>query len=129
MIKKILTFISAFALLSIPSFVLAQPDIGGGTGGLMKKVGGAAQYNTSVNEYTLSETVGRAVRMVLMLLGTIFFVLAVYAGFLWLSAQGNDQQVAKAKGILTTATIGMVVIIASYSITAMIMLLVSRSTQ
>jgi hypothetical protein len=125
----ILTLLMSIAVFSTPTLVFAQPDIGSGDGGLMKKVGGVAQYNVATTEFTLSETVGRVIKMVLMLIGTIFFVLAVYAGFLWMSAQGNEQQVTKAKDILRAATIGMVVIIASYSITAMVMLLVARSTQ
>ncbi len=54
---------------------------------------------------------------ILGLLGIIFLVLTLYAGFLWMTAAGNDDQVSKAKSILTAAIIGIIIIIAAYAIT------------
>ena len=126
--KLLYIFITA---LFFPSLVLAGPDIGAGSGGLMNEVGKNAKYNVNKDSgtYALSETIGKVIKMVLMFVGTIFFALAVYAGFLWMTAQGNEEQVRKAQGIFRNATIGMVVLIASYSITAMVMLMLSQSTQ
>ncbi len=97
--------------------VLAGPDINSLTEDVANKSG----YETAgVTDTTLSETVGRYIKVVLSLTGTIFLVLMVYAGFLWMTAQGKDEQVTKAKGIITTATIGLIVVLAAYSITAFI---------
>ncbi len=66
---------------------------------------------------TLSETVGQIIRIILGLLGTIFLVLTVYAGVLWMTAAGNEERVTKAMSILKTSVIGLIIIIAAYSIT------------
>jgi hypothetical protein len=56
------------------------------------------------------------INAVLGLLGVIFLVLILYAGFLWMTAGGNDEQVGKAKKLLTNSIIGVVVIVAAYAI-------------
>lgn len=66
---------------------------------------------------TLSETVGKIIKAVLGLLGTVFLVLTVYAGVLWMTAAGEEEKVTKATNILKTSVIGLVIILAAYSIT------------
>lgn len=51
------------------------------------------------------------------LLGIIFLVLIIYAGFNWMTAQGDEEKVTLAKNTLTRAVIGLIIIIAAYSIT------------
>lgn len=58
----------------------------------------------------------RVINVVLGLLGTIATVLIFYAGFLWMTAAGDDDQIGKSKSIMSAAVIGLVVILASYSI-------------
>ena len=56
-------------------------------------------------------------------------MLIVYAGFLWMNARGNEQQVEKAKSILTQAVIGLIIVLASYSIAGFVVRsLVSATT-
>ncbi|MFA6475299.1 MAG: hypothetical protein WCV88_03825 [Patescibacteria group bacterium] len=63
------------------------------------------------------ETASRAINILLGLLGTLTLCLVIYAGFLWMTAQGNEEQAKKAKDILSGAVIGIVIILASYGIT------------
>jgi amino acid transporter len=56
------------------------------------------------------------IRFALGLVGTIMLLLMLYAGFLWFSAQGNDEQVQKAKKTVLNAVIGMVLIAMTYTI-------------
>lgn len=60
--------------------------------------------------------VGRVINVSLGLLGTLFVGLTVYAGFLWMTAGGNEDQVGKAKKILYTSIIGLIIILSAYSI-------------
>lgn len=53
---------------------------------------------------------------VLGIVGVIFFVLMIYAGFLWMTAAGNDERVTKAKNIFSTSIIGLLVIVGAYYI-------------
>lgn len=57
---------------------------------------------------------------ILSLAGTIFLVLTVYAGIMWMTAQGNDEKVTKAKDIVTQAIIGLAITLAAYAITAFV---------
>jgi hypothetical protein len=44
----------------------------------------------------------------------------IYAGILWMTAEGNDQQVAKAKSLLINSIIGIIIVFAAYAITSFI---------
>lgn len=130
MIKKIKALLMFGFLLSIfvnQNFAVAGPDLGT-SNGLGEKIGKLAQFNTNTNEYTLAETVGRIIKILLSFVGTIFFALTVYAGFLWMTAQGNEDKVAKAKDIIKTAVIGMIIVVAAYSITAWALIFSAQST-
>jgi len=56
----------------------------------------------------------------LSFLGVIFVVLIVYGGILWMTAMGNDQQVDKAKKIITESIIGLVIVVLAYSISFLV---------
>lgn len=58
------------------------------------------------------------IQPVLGLMGILFLLLTVYAGFLWMTAQGDDSKVKKAKDILTAAVIGAVIMASAYVLTA-----------
>lgn len=65
----------------------------------------------------LPELVGSFIASALGLLGVVLVVLVIYAGFIWMTAQGNDEKIKKAKGMITSAVIGMIIIFAAYAIT------------
>ena len=118
MIKKyLLVSLLAFNLLLVPAthVYAAEPD-------LSQDIAGKSGYSVSVTGNTLSETIGKIIKIVLGFLGTIFLVLTVYAGVLWMTAGGNEEQITKSLGILKTAVIGLIIIIAAYSITYFVML-------
>lgn len=62
--------------------------------------------------------VAEIIRMVLGFIGTIFFVLTLYAGYLWMTAAGNEEQVTKAKTLLFQATVGLIIILMAFAITS-----------
>ncbi|HNX11265.1 MAG TPA: hypothetical protein PKI61_03935 [bacterium] len=53
----------------------------------------------------------------LSLLGVIFLILMIYGGISWMTAQGNDQKVSKAKDIIMNSITGLVIVAAAYAIT------------
>ncbi len=87
----------------------------GGTGGGLNEV--AENVFQGRMEVELEDMIIFVINAILGLLGVIFLVLTLYAGFLWMTAAGNDEQVGKAKNILTTAIIGLIIIVAAYAIT------------
>jgi hypothetical protein len=85
---------------------------------LTNKVAQSGGYQINgVTDTTLSQTVGKVIKVVLGLLGTIFLALTFYAGVLWMTAGGNEDNIEKAKKILSAAVIGLVIVMAAYSIT------------
>ncbi len=68
----------------------------------------------------LPTLIGNIISALLSVLGIIFVVLVVYAGFLYLTAQGEDTKVKKAKTLLTQSVIGLVIIVAAYAISAFV---------
>ena len=50
----------------------------------------------------------------------IFLVLTVYAGDMYMTAAGDEAKVKKAKGILTSSIIGILIVIGSYAFTSFI---------
>lgn len=65
----------------------------------------------------LETSLSSIITSVLSLIGTIFLALTIYAGFLWMTASGNEDKVTKAKDIITQATIGLAVTLSAYAIT------------
>jgi len=69
------------------------------------------------NPKSIPKIIGALIGVVLSFLGIIFLSLVIYGGFLWMTSQGNEEKVLKAKKTLTEATIGLIIIMSAYSIT------------
>jgi len=76
--------------------------------------GGYDANNT--NEYSLTSYAGTIVNVVLGLLGIIFVILTIYAGFTWMTSGGEEEKIKKSTKILSAALIGLVVVVASYAL-------------
>ncbi len=70
----------------------------------------------------------RIIQIVLGFLGLIAVVLILYAGFLWMTANGKDEKVTKAKGVLKNAVIGLIIILSSWGITVFILNQIMQAT-
>ncbi|OGM01240.1 hypothetical protein A2480_01770 [Candidatus Uhrbacteria bacterium RIFOXYC2_FULL_47_19] len=64
--------------------------------------------------------VGRVINAFFALLGFIVVLLYIYAGYLWMTARGDAAKVDQAKKVITNTTIGLIIMIMAYSITAFI---------
>jgi len=67
------------------------------------------------------QVAGIIVRFLLGFLGLIFIILLLYGGFLRMTARGNTSQVEQSTKIITSAIIGVIIILASYIITAFVL--------
>ena len=63
------------------------------------------------------ELVVNIIKIFLSFLALIFLVLIIMAGFKWMTAAGNPEQVKEAKHQLRSAIIGIIIIMFSYAIT------------
>jgi hypothetical protein len=117
---KLLKYITVFSILSF--FVAGVANAQSPLDSAWKQLGHAAQgdganYGDPMDPRLI---VANIVKLSLTLIATILFALCVYAGYQWMTAQGNDEQIAKAKKTIVNSTIGLIVILASYGITIVI---------
>jgi len=66
-------------------------------------------------------TIANIIRVALGFLGMLAILLILYAGFIWMTAAGSEERVQRAKQILTSAVIGLVIIIAAFAVVSFIM--------
>lgn len=85
----------------------------------------AAQINAGLQPITNTIALGttdirviiaRIIYIALGLVGTILLVIIVYAGFIWMTAGGDDEKVNTAKRLIINGVIGLAIVLASYAI-------------
>ncbi|HLD31368.1 MAG TPA: hypothetical protein VJB37_00525 [Patescibacteria group bacterium] len=110
--------LSAVILVIFSSILLANQvlalDIGFSK---VEKAAKTAEYDSGTNEQSLARTVGVAVKAGLSMLGVIFLGLMVYAGYLWMTARGEENDIEKSQKIVITAVVGLVIVVSAYGIT------------
>ncbi|MBP9761370.1 MAG: hypothetical protein KBD15_03985 [Candidatus Magasanikbacteria bacterium] len=113
--------VAALAVVGFGGLLFAQPQVVSAQGAqqpvVVDQLGLSYGEATGLGKADVRTTVGSIINIALGLLGTIALVLVVYAGFLWMTAAGNDDQVGTAKKILGSSIIGLIVILSAYSIT------------
>jgi len=120
LVKKVLfVFILIFCVFNLASSALAQAGTGSTSasyeiGKQFVAVNKTAGYDAPTDPRTIA---ARVIRVVLNFLGIIFLGLIVYAGFLWMTAGGAEDRVEKATKLLYRSVIGLIIILAAYSIT------------
>ncbi len=57
---------------------------------------------------------GAIIRLILGIVGVIFFIMILYAGYNWMTAAGNEEKIRSAKIIIAHATIALAIILGSY---------------
>ena len=111
--RKIFFTIILATVLLVPLSVSALTINDAGT--KLSQIGGKTGLTPN-----LESTTGLVINTILALIGTVFFILTVYAGIRWMTAQGNDEKVTKAKDTLEAALIGITIVFLAYAITAFV---------
>jgi hypothetical protein len=114
-----------FILLSF-NIVVAQESSKMKT--LLTQTGVTVGFSTTTTDTTLSENIGSIIKYLLSFLGVIFIILTIYGGFLWMTAAGDSEQITKAKDIIKSSIIGLIIIVAAYSLTYTLLSYVFVST-
>ncbi len=81
----------------------------------LQQLASSTDYST---EDTLEASLGRIIRTVLAVLGSVFLILMFFAGWLWMRSSGNQEKVDKAKKQIKSLVIGLILIIAAYAVSA-----------
>lgn len=111
--KKFLRKVAPYlmlALLVVPSLAFAQIDPGLD---ILEGPLGLESQDVRV-------TIANIINVALGLLGIVAVVIVIYAGFLWMTAGGNQTKVDDAKKWLAGGIIGLVLILSAYAIASFI---------
>lgn len=65
--------------------------------------------------------IARIINVILGLLGIIALGIVLYAGFLWMTAGGNEERITKARKLLINGVIGLVIIMSAFAITLFVL--------
>ena len=108
-----------FSLAGNVAFAQNAPTEGNTTRdyGLSDTAKDAGLIREGQQNVSLSEQIGRVIRPMIGLSGSIFLALVIYAGVMWMTAAGNEDRVNTAKKILQAAVIGLIIVVMAYAIT------------
>ncbi len=113
-----LTLVAGGFSLFSPS-VHAQVDTGLGAVGQTVKLSSADPRVIATN----------IINIALGLVGIILVSLLVYAGFVWMTAGGDEEKVSRAKRIITSAIIGLIIVLSSWAIARFVIERLLQATQ
>jgi amino acid transporter len=118
--KKLLSAIILLTFLVIPTFLVTQTNTAVASSLWDAQVGiedvGQKDFGEFDSPQDIRITIMKIVNVVLQFLAVIFLVLIIISGYQWMTAGGNEEQIKKAKKNLSNAVIGLVIILASWSI-------------
>jgi len=79
----------------------------------LKNVGTGAGYTATTS---VMDVVGAVINGFLALLGAIFILLILIAGYNWMTAAGDEEKINKAKDTIRAAIIGLIIIVGAFAI-------------
>ena len=111
--KKFFIFLALSILLLTP-FTITKAQLSNSINNLDNAIGG---QNGAGLQRDLATSISTVVKGVLALVGTIFLLLTIYAGILWMTAQGEEAKVGKAIQIIRASVVGLIITMSAYAIT------------
>ncbi len=123
-------WVGVLPVLLLPAAVYAVPTTGGGLSAsgdsYLGKVG-TASGSATVAASNLPQLIGNLISVILGVLGLIFVVLIVQSGIQYMTSSGAEDKVKEAKKRMITAVIGIVIILAAYSISSFVITALSSA--
>lgn len=114
-------FIFSFLFISalVPVFFAsADPDFGEGI----------IQDNIGLSDKSPIEIAAKLINNILIILSILAVALVIFAGFKWMTAAGNDEEITKAKKLLSSGVIGLIIILSAWGISLFIMEIIVSSS-
>jgi hypothetical protein len=97
------------------------------TGSGLSQTAARAGYPDQLNVNPES-LISKGIGLVLSFVGVLFLLLLIYGGYTWMMAQGVESEVTKAKKVITTAIIGLIIVFGAYAISYFIVSYFSSQT-
>lgn len=115
--SKIFTICGLSLLFAMVLVAPARAD--GNIGKLFNAKGnlGGLSINSNVGNTDIKGNIGIIIEAALGLVATIFFILIVYAGIMWMTAAGIEERSGKARKIIIDCVVGLAITVSAYGIT------------
>jgi len=84
--------------------------------GRLNAIGDKAGFVTDQSRASTAIVVGIVIQTVIGLLGLVFIILIIIAGFKWMMANGNEEEVKKALRIIKESIIGLIIILSAWTL-------------
>lgn len=112
-IKQFLITLGLLLIIILPHYALA----GGSTAALeqLRQIQPESGY-AQADSHSIVAILGVVINGFFALLGMIFIILTIYAGFTWMTAGGDEQKVTKARSTIQRAVIGLLITVCSAAI-------------
>jgi len=102
-----------FIILLLPAYAFANGDqpSGGGSTAISNPLGSVTDPR---------EIIGFIIRALLGIVGSLALLMFIFGGFTWVVSGGNEEKIKKGKDMVIWATLGLVIIFASYSLVSFV---------
>jgi hypothetical protein len=107
---------AVLVILFVPLLTHAQASLG-----LPSGLAGLSSQDVKI-------TIQNIVQIIFGFLGILLVLFLLYGGWLWMTSQGNEDQIDRAKKVITSAVIGLVLILASFGIATFIVNSLNQAT-
>ncbi|HPI66989.1 MAG TPA: pilin [bacterium] len=124
--KKLSVIVTAVAIFTF-IFVLSPVFLSGGVGATETGLEATRSAAGLPAETSIAKIIGQIIYAILGFLGVVFVILLIYGGFLRMTAQGDSGKIKTSTGIITSAVVGVVIILAAYTLTSFILSQVGAS--
>lgn len=116
-LKKVICVFVWVSMLSIsfmPYLAKADVDVWGDVDG--NAVNSIVEEKTGLEYQDPRIIVANIIKFALSFLGILAVILILIGGFKWMTAGGNDDQVAEAKKWMYSGVVGLLIILAAYAL-------------
>ena len=84
---------------------------------------------TGLGDDDIRFTIASIIKIALSLLGMITVVIILWAGFEWMTAGGSEEKISSAKKRLSSAVVGLLIVLSAYSLTNFVVKNLYEATQ
>jgi heme/copper-type cytochrome/quinol oxidase subunit 2 len=125
--KKLKNVLIGAALLALPFGAVLRVPMASAAPDLTSNLEDV-NADADLGSEDLTATVGKLIAALLSVLGVIFLLLIIWAGFTWMTAQGDPKKVESAKNMLITSVVGLIILLSAYAISTFVIETLSSAT-
>lgn len=106
----------------IGSSIQLSPNVAQASAGseITKGLNKAANQAGISSNKSLPDFIGGVIKSLLQATGMIFIVIIVYAGIMYMTAAGDEEKVKKAKKMISSTIIGLIIVMGAFAITTFV---------